>query len=124
MNAKLVLKDIEKELAEYYGSDIAYYPDTSEKFKIIADELKEGALAKANLEMLEYKYKLLKEEKDQLKFKYHDLQNKYDYEHNVLEIIKKAFNSSSVYTNKLKDSYECGWITETEFNLIKEWLNQ
>ena len=40
----------------------------------------------------------------------------------ALEIIKKAFDSSSIYTNKLKDSLECGWITQEEYDLLKEVL--
>ena len=38
----------------------------------------------------------------------------------ALEAVKKAFNSSSIYTNKLKDSLECGWITQEEYNSIME----
>ena len=38
----------------------------------------------------------------------------------ALEAVRKAFNSSSVYINKLKDSLECGWITQKEYDLIKE----
>ena len=37
----------------------------------------------------------------------------------AFEIIKKAFNSSSIYTNKLKDSLECGWITQEEYDFLK-----
>ena len=40
----------------------------------------------------------------------------------ALEIFKKAFNSSSIYTNKLQDSLECGWITQEEYDLIVEIL--
>ena len=40
----------------------------------------------------------------------------------ALEIIKKVFKSSSVYAYKLKDSLECGWITQEEYNLISEVL--
>lgn len=40
----------------------------------------------------------------------------------ALEIIKKAFDSSSIYTNKLKDSLECGWITQEEYDLLREVL--
>lgn len=41
----------------------------------------------------------------------------------ALEVLKKAFHSSSTYTNKLKDSCECGWITEEEFKLAYEVLH-
>ena len=41
----------------------------------------------------------------------------------ALEVLKKAFHSSSIYTNKLKDSYECGWITEEEFKLAWEVIH-
>lgn len=44
-------------------------------------------------------------------------------EHRALEIVKKAFNSSSTYTYKLKDSLECGWITQEEYDLLKERLD-
>ena len=40
----------------------------------------------------------------------------------ALEIVKKAFNSSRIYTYKLKDSLECGWITKEEYDLLKEVL--
>lgn len=40
----------------------------------------------------------------------------------ALEIVKKAFDSSSTYTYKLEDSLECGWITQEEYNLLKEVL--
>lgn len=40
----------------------------------------------------------------------------------ALEIVKKAFSSSSIYVNKLKDSCECGWITQEEYDLLKEIL--
>ena len=38
----------------------------------------------------------------------------------VIEIVKKAFDSSSIYSYKLKDSLECGWITQEEYDLLKE----
>lgn len=34
------LKSIEKELAECYGTDVAYYPDTFDNFQIIARSLR------------------------------------------------------------------------------------
>lgn len=40
----------------------------------------------------------------------------------ALETVKKAFDSSSIYTNKLKDSLECGWITQEEYDLLKKVL--
>ena len=42
----------------------------------------------------------------------------------ALEIIKKAFNSSSTYTYKLEDSLDCGWITQEEYDLAKEVLGE
>lgn len=41
----------------------------------------------------------------------------------ALGIAKKVFDSSSTYTNKLKDSLECGWITQEEYELLKEVLD-
>ena len=34
------LKSIEKELAECYGTDVAYYPDTFDNFQIVARSLR------------------------------------------------------------------------------------
>ena len=38
----------------------------------------------------------------------------------ALEIIKRVFSSSSIYGYKLKDSLECGWITEEEHSLLND----
>ena len=71
------------------------------------------------------------EEAEQLKFQYHDLQNKYDYEHNVLKICKDKkvnvfyiwlFTNYKEYNAYIDDNFANGdefYLTEEEFNLIK-----
>ena len=38
------------------------------------------------------------------------------------EYMKEVFKTSSTYTNKLKDSLECGWITQEKYDFIMEML--
>ena len=114
-----------------------YVKDTS-----IVDNLKADCDNEiAQYEDLKHRYAETLEEKEQLKFEYHDLQNKYDYEHNVLEIIKKKkVNIDSLlyyFAQKVSDDQVRHWynnyacpdqderqLTETEFNLIKGWLKK
>ena len=51
-----------------------------------------------------------------------ELEDKIVKQKKVLKTIKKAFKSSSTYTYKLKDSLECGWITEEDYDLLEEVL--
>lgn len=88
------------------------------RFELIEKELKE-------YEETNIKYKLAIEFIDSVadEFDEHDLDELVDKivkAKKSLEVVKKAFNSSSVYTNKLEDSLECGWITQDEYDLLKE----
>ena len=42
----------------------------------------------------------------------------------VLEILKKALKSNSIYLYTLKNSMESGWIKEEHFNKVKDWLER
>ena len=48
--------------------------------------------------------------------------NAIEKELKALEVVRKLFSSSSIYRYKLKDSLECGWITEEEYSLLKDVL--
>lgn len=95
---------------------------TQPLFDTLEQDLKQGELAQANLDMYIYKYKLLQQEKEQLK--------------QVLDIIvKKEVNMTAIksvdtlekYNNTLlnvhtKTSAKKRYLTKDEFKLIKNYL--
>ena len=40
----------------------------------------------------------------------------------ALEVCKKVFKCNSLYAHHIYSAYECGWITQEEYDLLKEVL--
>ena len=136
------INDTEDELYTFDSIIETEVKDTSlEALEKLLDDIEQFAnsggchyINKRNIDIIEKDledYKLLKQEHEQLFKDYQDLGNLAYKDKQVLEIIKKHFvDLDLIRCGKNYEEYnshyetEIYFLTETEFNLIKEWLER
>ena len=121
MDADELLNPVIKALEEKEKQDFIYnLLKEIIQFDVLQPEVKEKEDGYSFMTGVVLKLRRDLENKERQLFRQWVLKECFPKEMEAIKAIKKAFSSSSIYTNKLKDSLECGWITQDEYDLIKE----